>query len=572
MLPAGIRDMNTTGAIFTYLQKRFVPGLAAVTVRSVSLCAAAAILAFTVLLIPASASAAAWTWNSAGSGSPVDGGGTWNSSGTNTVWWDGATNRAWVNTNLAYFGNGGTAGTVTLGINPTVTGLVFNALSGAGNAYTIGNVPGNGTITLTPSAYIIVSSTATSVINSAISNTGSNYVKGTGNLSIAGSITVGNFQYLGAATPGDYSLGSGTLQLSSNVTTTSGEFNCDQGTMSLVGNANVNAQGSVRIGFFLGTTTGGWLDSGYGVLNIKDNAVLTVTNGIFVVGNGPGSAGVFGNFGGVGTVNQSGGTLFVVSNQRVAIGNNGKSGEVNSYNLSGGLLSYGGTNFDLGYASQLTGVMNISGGTATLYVVTIGGRSISAYLPAGILNLSGGLLQLGAGGLNTASGLYTVNLGGGALAASNSWASSLNMNLTNSSSYTTFDTRTNTITLSGTLSGIGGLTKDGAGSLILTGPNTYTGTTTINAGTISWTIADAIPDNTSLVIANGATGDLSFVESTYAKVSSLTLGGTNVPAGLYGAVNYPSYLTGTGYIGVNTPDILWGFKLNGTNYILVQEQ
>ena len=342
--------------------------------------------------------------------------------------------------------------------------------------------------------------------------------------------------------------------------------------MSLVGNANINAQGSVSIGFFLGTTTGGWLDSGYGVLNIKDNAVLTVTNGIFVVGNGPGSAGVFGNFGGVGTVNQSGGTLFVVSNQRVAIGNNGKSGEVNSYNLSGGLLSYGGTNFDLGYASQLTGVMNISGGTATLYVVTIGGRSISAYLPAGILNLSGGLLQLGAGGLNTASGLYTVNLGGGALAASNSWASSLNMNLTNSSSYTTFDTRTNTITLSGTLSGIGGLTKDGAGSLILTGPNTYTGTTTINAGTISWTIADAIPDNTSLVIANGATGDLSFVESTYAKVSSLTLGGTNVPAGLYGAVNYPSYLTGTGYIGVNTPDILWGFKLNGTNYILVQEQ
>ena len=41
-----------------------------------------------------------------------------------------------------------------------------------------------------------------------------------------------------------------------------------------------------------------------------------------------------------------------------------------------------------------------------------------------------------------------------------------------------------TATISSTLAGTGGLVKSGAGTVVLTGTNTYTGSTTINAGTI----------------------------------------------------------------------------------------
>ena len=50
---------------------------------------------------------------------------------------------------------------------------------------------------------------------------------------------------------------------------------------------------------------------------------------------------------------------------------------------------------------------------------------------------------------------------------------------------TTYDIATGTTTtLSGDISGSGGVTKEGLGTLVLEGTNTYTGTTDINAGTL----------------------------------------------------------------------------------------
>src|SRR5258708_2861337 len=78
---------------------------------------------------------------------------------------------------------------------------------------------------------------------------------------------------------------------------------------------------------------------------------------------------------------------------------------------------------------------------------------------AGGLTFNGGTLQYGAG-FSSARGV-TLNAGGG-----------------------TFDTQANNATLSGAISGTGGLTKAGTGTLILSGANTYLGGTTINAGTL----------------------------------------------------------------------------------------
>ena len=45
--------------------------------------------------------------------------------------------------------------------------------------------------------------------------------------------------------------------------------------------------------------------------------------------------------------------------------------------------------------------------------------------------------------------------------------------------------RSDALTYGGVISGTGTFTKSGAGNLILTGTNTYTGTTTVSAGTLS---------------------------------------------------------------------------------------
>ena len=62
-----------------------------------------------------------------------------------------------------------------------------------------------------------------------------------------------------------------------------------------------------------------------------------------------------------------------------------------------------------------------------------------------------------------------------------------------------------TATMSGTLSGpAGGLIKDGPGTLILSGTNTYMGGTEVVAGTLVLADADALASGTSLSVGAGA--------------------------------------------------------------------
>jgi autotransporter-associated beta strand protein len=69
----------------------------------------------------------------------------------------------------------------------------------------------------------------------------------------------------------------------------------------------------------------------------------------------------------------------------------------------------------------------------------------------------------------------------------------------------TFDVETgDTLTLSGGVGGTGGVTKNGTGTLVLSGSNTYTGTTTVNAGILEAANANALGANATLTVNGGS--------------------------------------------------------------------
>ena len=89
----------------------------------------------------------------------------------------------------------------------------------------------------------------------------------------------------------------------------------------------------------------------------------------------------------------------------------------------------------------------------------------------------------------------------------------------------TIDTAGRQLTLSGSVSGSGGLTKGGAGTLILSGANTLTGLTDVQAGTLRLTGGSAIADTATVVVRSTATLDVATNETIGNLVSAGTIDG-----------------------------------------------
>jgi autotransporter-associated beta strand protein len=173
---------------------------------------------------------------------------------------------------------------------------------------------------------------------------------------------------------------------------------------------------------------------------------------------------------GKGSFSQTGGTHTVTGT--LALGS--YSGSVGTYELSGnGQLLTG--NVTIG-SNSATGTFTQSGGTNRI----LGTLTLSS--PSATYNLTGGRLIVKTLP-NSSFGKF--NFGGGTFMPTSSFATSQPMTFTGIGGDAKIDTRLYQLILTGSLTGEGGLKKLGENSLGLGGTNSYSGSTTVEEGTLS---------------------------------------------------------------------------------------
>jgi len=96
----------------------------------------------------------------------------------------------------------------------------------------------------------------------------------------------------------------------------------------------------------------------------------------------------------------------------------------------------------------------------------------------------------------------------------------------------------------------GGLTAIGTGVTTLSAANTYTGNTTVSAGTLE-VVQPVLAASSTVAVASGALLQLDF--TTTNTVSGLLLNGVAQATGVYNAASSPAYLTGSGSLRVGIP-------------------
>jgi autotransporter-associated beta strand protein len=321
-------------------------------------------------------------------------------------------------------------------------------------------------------------------------------------------------------------LGSGTWTLSGNNVYT-GTTTISQGTLS-VGNIVVsngsshlgNATSAVILG---GTST-------TGVLSYTGNSA-TYTRGFTV------------NAGGGQVDTTTAGQTLTIATGNVAtsgtftIGGAGNTTINSTVSGTGGLAKTGTGTLTVAGTNTFSGTTTVSAGTLTVNSgAALSGSTAGLVVNAGTLNLN-----------NTAQTISTLSGTGGTI------------NL--ASGHTLTANQSSATSFAGTLAGAGTFVKSGGGNLTLSGNSTYTGTTTINAGTLTATLlANAgtasslgapATANATIRIGSGSTGGTLAYTGAAASTNRVvdlagTTGGATLDASGTGALTFTSAFTATG--------------------------
>jgi fibronectin-binding autotransporter adhesin len=239
---------------------------------------------------------------------------------------------------------------------------------------------------------------------------------------------------------------------------------------------------------------------------------------------------------------------------------NWQSGAVNAANdtLQSGFINIAAagatsTNFTIALDNGTTGLVRVAGPAATWSVasalqVGVGGAGVLEIADGGTVTVGGGsgTLKVGAGSsLVFGNGETTGTLLAGGV------------ELTTATSALVFSATDASSTFSVPVSGLGGITKTGAGTLTLAAANTFSGTTLVSTGTLNLIHPEAL-QNSTLHLASGTT--MTFGANAAYVIGSLSGSGTVD----YGAPSHSPYFQPRGLsVGGNNASTTFSGNITG---------
>ena len=425
--------------------------------------------------------------------------------GTSAIIPSGLANQPYYSNQMAAasFGSLTSAGTLTIATNGFNCGAVL-----------LNNPGGQAQITINTNGIADVTGNVALTSNSVVAVASSGSLTASGQLIIGANPTGG----ITSTTPGSYGTvtnNGGTINVGSTIlnpgnasVTTSCLFVISGGTNNLgsvvikrssAGSGGYSTLGSEGLMIYGGQVTMQGLDAGNGssgnsFLSAMIAGGIVTNNGSVLISQGSSARGS--------RVLQTGG-LFVVTN--LVNPNPTVSGSLNVYSVTGGTNIVGG----------------VALGTATS--------------PGNVYFTNGAVMYVGSQGIgwNSNVTLSATLSGGSLLGATADWTGSAPMQMdtgTETIQAADMNGTAHNITISGLLSGFGGLTKTGNGTLTLNAADTYSGNTLISAGTLALGTSGSLNNSGQITVGSGATYNVQAV-SGYTVPATKALGGLGVVLG-----------------------------------------
>jgi autotransporter-associated beta strand protein len=201
-----------------------------------------------------------------------------------------------------------------------------------------------------------------------------------------------------------------------------------------------------------------------------------------------------------------------------------------SSTFAGHILNTIGTTTPGIFKKAGAGTLTLTGDNSTTTNIGLLGNSTGF---SGTWELNGGTLNAGSANALGAVG-STFKFTGGALQYSASNTVDISGRIANSTGAIAIDTNGQNVTFASAIANTntGGLTKSGAGILSLGGANAFTGTVTVNAGTLSLASNISLDSSIVLSLAPNSSLDLGFASGSQT-VQELFLNGAAVTPGTY---------------------------------------